>query len=68
MSSDETDRKARRATSFAGLGAEVQRGLVPMHLEGVPIWTAISLEGATELMIDGNGLEQQLAPASTWTS
>src|SRR5499426_772129 len=50
------DKKVRAAAeSFRSLGAAVDEISVPMHLAGPAIWTPIALEGATELMMKGNG-------------
>lgn len=55
-SDPETDRKVRAAIDELGRqGAAVEEVSVPMHLDGPHIWTAVILEGATELMIKGNG-------------
>jgi amidase len=55
-SDPETDDKVRAAIQELGrLGATVDEISVPMHLDGPHIWTAIILEGATELMLKGNG-------------
>lgn len=43
------------AARFEALGAVVSTVSVPMHLDGVHIWNGISIEGATELMLKGNG-------------
>ena len=51
---DATVRSA--ATRFGKLGATVQEISVPMHSAGPAIWTPIALEGATELMMKGNGM------------
>jgi amidase len=51
---DEAVREASRA--FAGLGAEVSEVSVPMHRDGIHIWNAIAIEGATALMVDGNSM------------
>jgi amidase len=52
-----TDRKVRDAIAeLKKLGAIVEEVSVPMHYDGPHIWTAIILEGATEMMIKGNGL------------
>ena len=50
---DEAVRIAAR--KFETLSAEVQEISVPMHLEGVPIWTPIVLEGQQAQMMRGNG-------------
>lgn len=49
------DKVRLAATSFAKLGATVSEISIPMHLDGVAIWTGIAAEGATDLMIKGNG-------------
>src|SRR5207244_10080350 len=55
-SEPEVDAKVRAAANeFAKLGATVDDVSVPMHLAGGAIWTPIALEGATELMMKGNG-------------
>jgi amidase len=41
---------------FAGLGAEVAEVSVPMHRDGIHVWNAIAIEGATALMVDGNSM------------
>ena len=40
---------------FESLGATVKEISVPMHRDGIHIWNAIAVEGATELMVKGNG-------------
>ena len=53
----DVDAKVRNAATILGkLGASVAEVSVPMHLAGPAIWTPIALEGATELMMKGNGL------------
>jgi amidase len=51
---DEAVRNA--AASFEGLGATVGEVSVPMHRDGLAIWNAIAIEGATELMVRGNAM------------
>lgn len=52
-----TDDKVRAAIRELGSqGATIEEVSVPMHLDAPHIWTAIILEGATEMMIKGNGL------------
>lgn len=51
---DETVRGA--ANGFEELGASVTEISVPLHLDGIHIWNAIAIEGATELMVRGNGM------------
>src|SRR5262249_40352865 len=56
-----TDRKVKAAINrFKSLGAAVKEVSVPMHLDAPHVWTAIILEGATEMMIKGN------AQGSNW--
>jgi len=42
------------AGRFADLGAKVEEVSIPMHIDGVAIWTAIAAEGGAELMVKGN--------------
>ena len=50
------DQKVRSAAEmFRDIGAQVSEVSIPMHLDGYHIWTAIIIEGSTELMIKGNG-------------
>ena len=51
------DRKVRKALQrLKSLGAAVDEVSIPMHMAGYDIWNAIIIEGATEMMIKGNGL------------
>ncbi len=53
----DVDAKVKAAASvFQRLGAEVREITVPMHALGPAIWSPIALEGATELMMRGNGM------------
>jgi amidase len=53
----ETDKNVRDAIlSFEKLGATVEEVSVPMHRDAPHVWTAVILEGATEMMIKGNAL------------
>jgi amidase len=53
----QVDEKVRAgAARFQKLGAVVKEISLPMHAAGPAIWTPIALEGATELMMKGNGL------------
>jgi amidase len=54
--SDVDDAVRAAAQTFEGLGATVGEVSVPMHRDGLAIWTAIAAEGATELMVKGNGM------------
>ena len=52
----DVDQKVRDAAArFAKLGAVVEDVSIPMHLQGVAIWTPIALEGLTDIMMHGNG-------------
>lgn len=56
-SDKQVDEKVRAgAARFQKLGAVVKEISLPMHAAGPAIWTPIALEGATELMMKGNGL------------
>ena len=51
------DAKVKAASKvLAKLGATVDEISVPMHLLGTAIWLPIAAEGATELMMKGNGM------------
>ena len=51
------DSKVMAAAKLLGkLGATVEEISVPMHLVGPAIWLPIAAEGATELMMKGNGM------------
>jgi amidase len=50
---DEAVRGAAR--KFETLGAKVQEISIPMHLDGIAIWTPIVLEGQQAQMMRGNG-------------
>jgi amidase len=55
-SEDVTDAKVRSAIErLKDAGASVTEVSIPMHLDGYHIWTAIIVEGSTELMIKGDG-------------
>ncbi|HEY7201775.1 MAG TPA: amidase [Candidatus Dormibacteraeota bacterium] len=51
---DEAVRAA--AERFAAAGATVRELAVPMHRDGIHIWNGIATEGATMLMVRGNGM------------
>ena len=56
-SDPETDKKVQAAIDTLGRqGATVETVSVPMHYDAPHVWTAIILEGATEMMIKGNAL------------
>jgi amidase len=56
-SEPEVDAAVRKGAALLGkLGAVVEEIAVPLHRAGPAIWTPIALEGATELMMKGNGM------------
>jgi amidase len=56
-SEPDVDAKVKQAaTVLQDLGAKVSDISVPMHALGAAIWTPIAVEGATELMMRGNGM------------
>lgn len=44
------------AASFGKLGANVKEVSIPIHRDGIHIWNAIATEGATAMMVRGNGM------------
>jgi amidase len=57
LSEDDVDETVRGAANgFEELGAAVTEVSIPLHLDGIHIWNAIAIEGATELMVRGNGM------------
>ena len=55
-SEKDVDARVRSAAAvFGKLGAKVGEVSVPIHAMGPAIWSPIALEGATELMMKGNG-------------
>ena len=55
-SQSDVDAKVRAAADrLAGLGASVSEVSLPMHRIGMNIWLPMGVEGATELMMKGNG-------------
>ena len=51
---DEAVTEAARA--FERLGAEVEAVSIPWHRDGIHVWNAIAVEGATMLMVAGNSM------------
>jgi len=51
---DDVVRDAAHRLSRAG--ATVSGVSIPLHRRGIHIWTVIAVEGATELMVKGNGM------------
>jgi amidase len=57
FSEEDVDEAVREAAGrFTDLGAEVFEISIPIHRDGIHIWNAIAIEGATALMVEGNGL------------
>src|SRR3954469_14402438 len=55
VSEPEVDAAVRGAAdALAGAGADVEEVSVPMHRDGLAIWNAIAIEGATDLMVRGD--------------
>jgi amidase len=51
------DEAVRAAVSTLGeLGANVKEVSIPMHRDGIHLWNAIAVEGATAQMVKGDGL------------
>ena len=44
------------AYAYEGLGAQVRTVSIPWHRDGMHIWNAIAIEGATMLMVAGNSM------------
>ncbi len=44
------------AHSFESIGAQVRAVSIPWHRDGIHIWNAIAMEGATMLMVAGNSM------------
>jgi len=56
-SEKDVDAKVKKAADLLKkLGAKVEQVSIPMHAVGPAIWTSIAVEGATELMMRGNGM------------
>jgi amidase len=56
-SEPDVDQKVREAAErLRGLGAIVEEVSIPMHLDGLAIWTPIALEGLQAQMMHGNGM------------
>jgi amidase len=54
-SEPDVDEMVRAAAARLGsAGAQVEEVSIPLHRDGLAIWNAIALEGATELMVRGN--------------
>lgn len=57
LSEEDVDEIVRESAQlFESLGAEVSEVSVPLHRDGLHIWNGIAIEGATELMVRGNGM------------
>jgi len=56
-SEPDVNQKVRQAADrLRGLGAIVEEISIPMHLDGLAIWTPIALEGLEAQMMHGNGM------------
>jgi amidase len=56
-SEEDVDRAVRKAAgSLEKAGASIEVVSVPMHSDGLAIWSAIALEGATYQMVRGDGM------------
>ena len=57
LSEADVDEAVTAAThSFEGMGARVTNVSIPWHRDGMHIWNAIIIEGATMLMVAGNSM------------
>jgi amidase len=57
VSEPDVDQKVRQgAERLRALGATVEDVSIPMHLDGIAIWSAIALEGLQMQMMHGNGM------------
>jgi amidase len=57
LSESEVDEAVREAAQQLGkAGAVVSEVPIPLHRQGIHIWTAVIVEGATELMVKGNSM------------
>ncbi|TCJ18904.1 amidase [Rubrobacter taiwanensis] len=57
VSEEDVDRMVREAVrKFGEIGAKVGEVSIPMHRDGIHIWNAIAVEGATALMVRGNSM------------
>ncbi len=55
VSDPDVDAAVRQAAGvLAGAGGTVEEVSVPMHRDGLAIWNAIAIEGATDLMVRGD--------------
>jgi amidase len=55
VSEADVDAAVREAAdALAGAGATVEEVSVPLHRDGLAIWNAIAMEGATDLMVRGD--------------
>ena len=55
LSEDDVDAAVHDAADqLAGAGATVEEVSVPMHRDGLAIWNAVAIEGATDMMVRGD--------------
>ena len=57
LSEDDVDESVRgTAQDFEKLGASVEEVSIPWHRQAMAVWNAVALEGATRLMVAGEGM------------
>ena len=57
MSENDVDSCVRESAQLLKtLGATVEEVSIPLHRDGIHIWNGVAIEGATALMIKGNGM------------
>src|SRR6266566_5449252 len=57
LSEPDVDRAVMQATqAFQGLGAKVEEVSIPWHRDAMAVWNAIVVEGATAIMVAGEGM------------
>ncbi|MBO8170890.1 MAG: amidase [Bacillaceae bacterium] len=57
LSEEDVDQLVKEAAqTLAQTGGELEEVSIPMHRDGIHIWNGIATEGATALMVNGNGM------------
>ena len=57
LSESDVDTTVREAASaFATMGGQLKEVSIPWHRDGIHVWNAIAVEGATMLMVAGNSM------------
>ncbi len=57
LSEDDVDQLVREAAHhFEKLGASVEEVSIPWHRQAMAVWNAVAVEGATRLMVAGEGM------------